>query len=203
VPVVPTAGASTVNGTVIGSTFSGSTAPVRADGSFEVGGLTSGTYTVNCTAPARSGQSWILRSALIAGRDVLDAGLDVSLGADMSGAVLTLTDRRSELTGSLTTSAGLPAPDYFVIVLPVDPALWTISSTTNSRRVRSTRPASDGRFSFIDLPAGEYLLVALTDVEPNEWQKPSFLADIAPAGVKVSIGHGEKKAQDLRIKSGS
>ena len=48
--------------------------------------------------------------------------------------------------------------------------------------------------------AGDYLLVALTDVEPNEWQKPEFLAEIAPGGVKVTIGEGEKKVQDLRIR---
>ena len=54
-------------------------------------------------------------------------------------------------------------------------------------------------FSFADLPAGEYLLVALTDVEPDEWQKPAFLTAIAPAGLRVTLGHGEQKRQDLRI----
>ena len=62
-----------------------------------------------------------------------------------------------------------------------------------------TRPASDGSFSVLNLPAGDYLLVALTDVAPNEWQKPEFLATIAPAGVKVTLSDGELKQQTLRI----
>jgi hypothetical protein len=30
-------------------------------------------------------------------------------------------------------------------------------------------------------------------------QKPEFLAAIAPAGVRLTLGHGERKRQDLRI----
>jgi hypothetical protein len=85
-----------------------------------------------------------------------------------------------------------------VIVFPVDPLL-----RSSPRRTLSTRPATDGRFSFADLPAGEYLVVAMTDVEPNEWQRPEFLNQVAPAGVKVTLGQGEKKVQDLRITANS
>jgi hypothetical protein len=64
------------------------------------------------------------------------------------------------------------------------------------------RPGTNGRFSFADLPAGDYLLAALTDVEPNEWQKRDVLAELAPAGVKVTLGEGERKHQDLQVKGG-
>jgi hypothetical protein len=172
--------------------------PVRADGSFEISGVAPGRYGVQATAPSTNGTAWWLRSAIVSGRDVLDSSLEVVIGADVSNAALTLTDRRSDLSGTLQTASGVAAPDYFVIAFPADPAL----RTSGSRRLKATRPATDGRFSFADLPPGDYLLVALTDVEPDEWQQPDFLATIAPHGLKVTLGLGERKTQDLRIGGG-
>jgi carboxypeptidase family protein len=191
-----TTASSSVNGTVIGNTFGMTQAvPLRADGTFEIAGLAPGSYRVTCTVPGTAAQVWWLRSAMVGSRDTLDSTLAITLGADVVNAVLTLTDRHSELTGTLQTATGQPAPDYFVIVMPADPLL----RTTGSRRVKATRPDTAGRFSVVDLPSGDYLLVALTDVAPNEWQRPEFLAEIAPAGVRVSLGEGERKSQDLRI----
>jgi hypothetical protein len=34
---------------------------------------------------------------------------------------------------------------------------------------------------------------------PNEWNDPKFLERVAPGGVRVALGEGEKKVQDLRI----
>jgi hypothetical protein len=191
---------STVAGTTIGTMYTSiQNATVRADGTFDIAGLAPGSYRAQVTVPPAPGESWWLRSAVVGGRDVLDTALDVTLGSDFSGAVLTMTDRGSELSGTLTTAAGLPAPDYFVIIMPADPAL----RTAGSRRVKSTRPATDGAFVFADLPAGDYLLVALTDVEPNEWQTPEFLATVAPGGAPVRIAEGEKKVQNLRLGGGA
>ena len=50
------------------------------------------------------------------------------------------------------------------------------------------------------MPAGSYLLAALTDLDALDLLDMAFLEQIAPAGVKVSIGEAEKKVQDLRIK---
>jgi hypothetical protein len=53
---------------------------------------------------------------------------------------------------------------------------------------------------FTDLPAGEYFIAALTDLDPAEWQDPAFLDQIAPAAIKVTLAEGEKKRTDIRIK---
>ena len=158
-------------------------------------GIAPGVYRLTATVPPTAGQRWWLRSAIVGDRDVLDSTFESVLGADVTNATLTLTDRPSALTGTLQTSTGVPAPDYTVIVFPADPALRRAS-----RRILSARPATDGRFGFKDLPAGTYLLVAVTDVEPNEWQRREFLDEIAPAGVAVTLGPSEDKIQDLRIR---
>lgn len=191
---------SNMNGTLIGNALGTSASTsVRADGTFDIAGIAPGSYHVRCTWPPDAGRGWWLRSALVGGRDALDSTLEVVLGTDVTNAVLTLSDRHSELSGTLQTAGGLPAPDYYVVVFPADPSL----RHAHSRRVLSTRPGTDGHFTFADLPAGEYLLVALTDVEPNEWEQPEFLGQIAPAGIKVTLGQGEKKIQDLMVTGGT
>jgi hypothetical protein len=37
------------------------------------------------------------------------------------------------------------------------------------------------------------------DVEPGEWFSPAFLQRLAPAAVRVTIGDGEQKVQDLQV----
>jgi hypothetical protein len=64
--------------------------------------------------------------------------------------------------------------------------------------VQSSRPATSGRFAFADLPPGEYVIAALTDL-PDDWRTPEFLSGLAGAGVKVTIAEGERKMQNLRI----
>jgi hypothetical protein len=141
------------------------------------------------------GSSWWFRSAIAGGKDLLDAPIEINPGTIVKDAVLTLTDRHSQLSGKLQTGTGQPAPEYVVIVFPSDSTLWP----TAARRMQSARPSTDGAFSFGDLPAGDYVLAAVTDVEPDEWKKPAFLNDMAAKGVKVSLGVGEKKIQDLQL----
>jgi hypothetical protein len=82
------------------------------------------------------------------------------------------------------------------VAFAADRQFWT----PQSRRIRQTRPASDGRFSIKGLPAGDYLLAALTDVERDEWFDPAFLAQLVPAAVRVTLSDGVVTTQNLRIR---
>jgi hypothetical protein len=183
-------------GTIIGNAFAGAQ-PVSAqkDGTFVVHGLAPGQYTFYPILAADVAKAFWLRSAVVDGTDVLDSVLEARGGVDLTDVVLTFSDRHTELTGRLTTQAGEPAPEYYVVVLPADKTLWR----ANARRVKTTRPSTDGTFTIRDLPAGDYLIAALTDVAPNEWNDVRFLAQVAPLGVPFTLGEGEKKRQDLRI----
>jgi hypothetical protein len=83
-----------------------------------------------------------------------------------------------------------------VIAFSTDRSHWQ----PGSRRILSARPATDGSFLFSDLPAGEYFIAALSDLDPLEWQESAFLAQVVPAALKVTLVEGEKKRQDLRVK---
>ena len=82
-----------------------------------------------------------------------------------------------------------------MIVFPAARSLWT----PGSRRVQAVRPGTDGAFAVTPLPAGEYLMAAVTDVEPGQWNDPSFLDQLAAAAVRVVVTDGQQTRQDLRI----
>ena len=62
------------------------------------------------------------------------------------------------------------------------------------------RPGTDGRFVFSDPPAGEYVIVAMTDLDPLDLLSASFLEPLASAGVRVKVAEGEKRIQDLKVR---
>jgi hypothetical protein len=104
-------------------------------------------------------------------------------------------DRPRCANGTLQSAANVPAPDYFVVVFSSDRALWRPAS----RRVQFTRPSTDGHFTLRDLPAGDYLIAALTDLEPADLIDVSFMERLIPAALPVHLNDGEKKRQDLRL----
>jgi len=164
----------------------------RADGSFEMTGILPGTYVVSSSFEAGG---WWLRSVTVDGRDVLDVPLEIGPASDVTGAVVTFTDRHSELAGTLLAAAGVPASEYFVVVFPAERAYWR----PGARRIRSARPSTEGRFAFRDLPAGDYLIAALTDVEPADLGDVFVLDQLTAAAVPVRLEDGETTVQNLRI----
>jgi hypothetical protein len=168
---------------------------LRADGSFEVTGVPPGSFALQFNPIDAA--SWWGRSAVLGERDLFDVLIEVGR-ASMTDVVVTFTDRRSELSGTLQTSSGAPASDVFVIAYATNPAMWG----PRARRVQAVRPGVDGRFSIKDLPPGDYYLSAVTEVEQEELQEPKFLDELVKASIKISIGEGEKKVQDLRMGGG-
>jgi hypothetical protein len=179
-------------------------AQANADGSFSFRGVGPGSYILTASGPGmnpagRPAPEWILRSAIIGGRDILDMPMDVRAQQDVSDIVVTFTDRVTELSGSLVDGAGRPAPEYYVIVFGTDARQWR----QGSRWLRQpTRPASDGRFRLTGLPAGEYYLAALAEYDQNEWHTPGFLEQVVPGAIRLALGEGEHKIQDIRLAGG-
>lgn len=187
------------NNTAVGNIFAArpSDAVMSADGAWVARNMAPQPYRVGVTLPP-SMKDWWLRAAMLDGRDLLDGPIDVQSGQSLNGIEILLTDRHSELSGTLTTTDGKAATDYFIVICPTDPKLWT----ANSRRVKSLRPTTDGKFSVKDLPAGEYSIVALADYLPGEANDPAWLATVAPQGAKITIADGAKTVQDLRVGGG-
>ena len=58
---------------------------------------------------------------------------------------------------------------------------------------------SSGRYVLANLPPGNYLLCALTDVDEGQWNEAGFLDPLVPASVRITLTEGERKVQDLRV----
>ena len=144
------------------------------------------------------GPGWSLQSAVAKGREILDFPLDVAPNDEITDVVVTFSDAQQEVSGSLQDPSGRPAPDYTIIVFASDNRYWT----SPTRRIRSTRPGTDGRFSVAGLPPGEYLMAAVADVAPADVNDPAFLEQLVGASFKFTLAEGEKKSQDLRISGG-
>jgi hypothetical protein len=94
--------------------------------------------------------------------------------------------------------AGRPTPAFPIVAFPVDRAYWA----PGSRRIQQAKPASDGRYRIVGLPPGEYFLCAATDLDPNDLADPFFLEQLVAGSFKITIGLGEKRAQDLKLAGG-
>jgi hypothetical protein len=173
---------------------SGSTV-VEDDHSFSIYSVYPGLFRASAAVPGNT--TWRLRSAVLSGRELLDDLLVVTPDQreDITGVVLTFSDRRTEIAGTLQTPAGAPAPEYFIVVFTTERRWWR----PDGRRLAFTRPATDGQFSLRDLPPGEYYIAALTDLDTATWQTPEFLEQVVPGALRLALGENETQTQDLRI----
>lgn len=178
---------------VSGEMLSSAAGRVEADGRFTIPSVVPGRYRLSAGGV---GQDWSLGSSMIDGQDSLD--FPVEIKSAVNGAVVTFTDRRAELTGTITNDRSEPVADYTLIVYPSDARF----RTPQSRRIQSVRPATDGRFTFRNLPPGDYRLAPVLDPEPGAWFDPSYLQQLDTGAIRISIGEGEKKEQNLRVPSG-
>lgn len=171
---------------------------IRADGTFSIEGVAPGRYTLSGYVPGETGdrRTWALKSVRAGGRDLLDAPMDVHPDTDITDAVVTFTDRVSEVSGLLVDQAGQPVPEFWILVFSTSVSHWW----PGSHRVHApVRPSNDGRYQIIGLPPGEYYLAAIGDFEEHEHATPEFLQQVMPGAIRIMIGEGEKTMQDVRL----
>ena len=182
---VPVAGGGAAGGAAGGGRGGGG----RGGGGAAVGGVAGATGTTTT--------NWILKSVVANGKDALDFGLVVEPNQNLQ-TTITFGDKTQELSGVIQDTAGNPTADYTIIVFGSDKNYWV----PQARRIQSSRPGTDGKFTFRNLPPGDYRLTAVTDVEPGEWFDPAFLSQLVNVSIPVSLRDGEKKTQDIKVSAG-
>ncbi len=171
--------------------------PANDQGTFVFTGVVGGRYVISGAGPG----DWALQSVVVDGRDVTDRVIDVDADAPPKQVVITYTDRWQEISGRLQLANGAPVNDYTVVVIPADPALWPFGM----RRILTARPGTNGEFVLggrgaSTLPAGDYLLAAVTDIESDDLADPAYLAALAPAAIPVALKPGERRVQSLAVR---
>jgi hypothetical protein len=154
---------------------------------FTLAGLMGGTYLINADG------AYATVSVTVGGRDVTLAGVDAGASPELADVVITVTDKRQEIRGVVSSSPGRTAG---VIAFPVDRAFWT-NYGWDARHFFTTRAGSTGAFTLKPYIAGEFYLIAVDATKLDAWTDPRFLAAAAPLATRISIGWGEARTQDL------
>jgi len=163
-------------------------APIGQDGRFQLTGVFPGKYVLR-------GGGGTLKSAIVNGQDTLDFPLDFTGERDFGDAIITVTDKSTELSGALTDAAGKPAYDCAVIAVSADRRFWT----PGSRRIALTQINNDGNYTFRNLPPGDYFVAAIADMEPGAQYDPELLRSLSSAGMRVTLAEGQKLSQNLKL----
>jgi protocatechuate 3,4-dioxygenase beta subunit len=163
-----------------------------ATGRFVLHDVFPGTYRIR--ASQREASGWFFDTTMIPGADVTGQLVEVKR-QDLTGIAVTLTDRRTELSGTIMTDKGEPAPEYFILLYPSDEKYWT----PYSDRLYGTRAKQDGTFVVGGLHAGRYRLATLLDAEFGAWFDPAFLRRIDSTSMAVSIADDERTVLTLRV----
>jgi len=171
--------------------------PARIDAKrrFTSVGLGPGEYFVRILG---SPPGWMFRSAMHEGRDLSQVPIEIST-SDVTGVVITFTDRWSGLSGKVHGLDGSADEGALVVVFPTDAQEWK-NVGPNPRRMRSTRTRGGGEYSVTSLPPGNYYVAAISDEQAVDWLDSRFLEAAARIAVQIAIGEGEHKVQELRTR---
>ena len=172
-------------------------AEVRPDLTFAMDGIHGPRrLTVNNAPPG-----WMLKSVLAGGIDVTDAPL--LFGArdqSLTDVVVVLTNRVTELSGTVSNSRGQPVFDYSLLVFPIDRERWY----AGSRFFRRAAPAQAGNFTVRGLPPGDYFVAPVAGSSvlrdgQDAWQDPEFLESIALRSARATLADGQRLSTSVRL----
>lgn len=165
----------------------------EADGSFVIPSVVAARYRVDV---AGAPDGWMLESATFNGAETVDTHLVVEPGGQYENGVLTLTNRTSSVSGTVTNERGLAVNEHVVILFPERRE----ARVPRSRRIQVARTGPDGRYSFDGLLAGEYRLAVVVDLESGREFEPAFLEELAAASLPVALSPGQNSVQDVRVR---
>jgi len=175
----------------------GGLTPDRANqqGEFKTKGFQAGKYFLSVTGPG----GWMVKSATIGGRDVLDAPFD--LNADVSGVVVTFTDQMAAVSGMVTSPGETDLSESTVVVFPYAFKTW-ITNGMSARLVRTTRAGRSGDFNIPAMPAGEYLIVAIDRSQEGDMQDPAVIDALSRLATRITVTTDPAKIDLTKMRVG-
>jgi len=162
---------------------------VREDDTFQLNGIT-GKVLFSLGAAA-----WTIRSISYDGKDVTDTGLDTASFDENKRIEIVMTDRISDVSGTVRDTQRRPVMDFVVVLLSQQP-MEGISAARFTRLLRSDR---NGAFSLRALPPGDYVAAALETLESGREWDPAMQKAVRSAGQRFTIGEGQAQTLNLEL----
>jgi len=180
-------------------------ARVHTDWTFEFAGLFGPRVFRVADLPG-----WTLTAVRRNGADITDEPIEFKGNESVSGLEIVISNRITQLTGTVSDDTGKPAVDYALVVFAEDASKWralqipaqqATSSQPSalqafgaaSRFVRVGRPNQQGRFRITGLPAGRYLAAAVGSIEEGAWDDPAVLERFRSHATAFDLAEGERK----------
>jgi hypothetical protein len=163
---------------------------VAPDGTFRSVEAPGARYRLTLPVPA----GWFVKSITRNGQALEDLPFD--LKEPLTDLVITVSNRGAQLSGSLRTPAGAPDATAVVLLFPADSRQW-VDFSAYARGIEEVRTGKDGAYSIVDLPEGDYLVVALAQ-QQLDWGQPKFFETLSRLATRVTLGAGGSRTLDLR-----
>ena len=156
---------------------------VNQDGTFELRGLAGPRLIRVQGVPS----GWALKSVTVEGNEVTDTPFEFKPGTSVSGVVITMTNRLTEVTGGVRDSRGQPVADYVLVAFAEDTKLWG----AQSRFVQTARPNQNGAFTIKGLPPGRYMAAVVAALENGMQNDPAVLEQLRIGAQNFSLTEGQ------------
>jgi hypothetical protein len=178
-------------------TFSGrpARALVREDLRFELAGL-QGPRRLRVHVPA----GFALKAILLNGADVTDTVLQFGRpNQSLEDVEVVLTNRVSEIAGTVVDARGRPATDAVAIAFAVDSSL----RYARSRFIAAATCDRDARFHIEGLPPGDYYLASIDGRQVadlhGEIENLDFLESLVPGSQRVALADGQRAMVSIKL----
>ncbi|MFN7977876.1 MAG: carboxypeptidase-like regulatory domain-containing protein [Vicinamibacterales bacterium] len=170
----------------------GASGRANDDFTFQTAGLSEPAY-LRVNAPG----GWYVKGIYADGRDITETPLALESGSRLEGVRVVLTQTASSLSGAVRDAKGNAVLDASVVIFPDDESRWT----PQSRFIATARPDTTGTFTIGGLPASQsYRVVAVQGLESGQANDPEFLASVRDQAERLTLGEGEAKTIELRLK---
>lgn len=139
--------------------------------------------------------TWTMKSVRIDSKEVIDSGIELAVGRDLTGVEIVLTNRMQVVSGLVTNAKGEIAQDVTVLIFSQN-----AEQRTTGRFSGTGRLDQNGRYTVRNLPAGDYFAVALDYIDPNRrGSDPNYFEELSQAATRFSLREGETRALDLKV----
>ena len=150
---------------------------VKPDGAFTLSGVV-GPALVRVTGLP---SGWRVQQVDIGGDDYARKPLHPSSSQKINGVRVVITNKFPTVTGRVTTEDGQSA-EGSVVLMPEDEAAWV-----DTGLLYRSRPDQTGTFRIESVRPGDYLAVAVENVESWQLQDPEYLATLRDRATRVTV----------------
>lgn len=170
-------------------------ANIRPDWGFELAGISGPRRLQTTRIPA----GWALKEIRVNGLDVTDQPLAFGRSdQSLNDIEIVLTDRISELSGTLVDDRNRPTARAHLIVVSTDRDHWFPAS----RFMRRAAADEQGAFVVSGLPFGSYYAAAVSQLPSDgtdAWQAPVFLDSLVRRASTVTMSEGQKVTRTVQV----